>query len=50
VRDGVDLGSTGEVLSPVYLPSISPISPLYLPHISPISPLYLVDLGSTGEV
>ena len=41
VKDGVDLGSTGEVPSPPYLPHISPISPLYLPYISRISPLYL---------
>lgn len=37
VKDGIDLGSTGEVLSPMYLPYISPISPLYLPYISSTS-------------
>ena len=29
------------LISPLYLPYISPISPLYLPYISPISPSYL---------
>ena len=31
-------GSRRKLLSPLYLPYISPISPLYLPYISPISP------------
>ena len=39
--EGVVQAAIGKMISPPYLPCISPISPLYLPYISPISPLYL---------
>ena len=39
VKDGVDLGSTGEVLSPLHLPYISPISPLHHAYVSQYLPM-----------
>ena len=42
-------GRKAALISPLYLPYISPISPLYLPYISPISPYQVAELGEAFD-